>query len=267
MNNKIIYIVSIILMFAGGVVVGLWFATGDENAATATTRETGKGKGEPLYYRNPMNPAITSPVPAKDEMGMDYIPVYAGGAREQVPGTVSIDPVTVQAIGVRTAEAKKESLSRIVRAPGRIDYDEETMNRLHPKIQGWIEELRVDKTGEAVRKDEILLSIYSQNLVTSQEEYLLALQSLENAERNGSGQAIKSARQIANSARQRLVLLDVPEHQIVELEETRKVKRSLHIHSPFSGIVTKIGAREGQFVTPGTEIFMIGDLSEVWVYV
>ncbi|MEX2326595.1 MAG: efflux RND transporter periplasmic adaptor subunit, partial [Pseudomonadales bacterium] len=191
----------------------------------------------------------------------------ADGSRDAVAGTVTIDPVTVQSMGVRTAIAREQSLSRIVRAPGRIDYDEGETNRLHPKTEGWIEELRIRTTGEYVEQDEILLSIYSPNLVTSQEEYLLTLQGLVNARRSGSDNAIERAQQLVRFSRERLELLDMPEHQIVELEQTRQVKRIVHIHSPFSGIVTNIGVREGKFVTPGTELFMISDLSRVWVYV
>ncbi|RLA38921.1 MAG: efflux transporter periplasmic adaptor subunit, partial [Gammaproteobacteria bacterium] len=116
---------------------------------------------EILFYRNPMNPSVTSPVPAKDSMGMDYVPVYADNEASKVAGTVKIDPVVVQNIGVRTAIAKLTSISRTIRAVGRVDFDEERMSRLHPKVEGWIEEIRVDKTGQAVAKDDILLCLYS----------------------------------------------------------------------------------------------------------
>ena len=224
---------------------------------------------EILFYRNPMNPEITSPVPAQDEMGMDYIPVYAdnAGAGGGAPsGTVQIDPVTVQNIGVRTALAERRALSRTIRAVGRVDYDEEHLARLHPKIEGWIEELFIDKTGEQIAKDAMLLNIYSPQLVTSQQEYLLALNSRDVLKNSPYQEIRQGAEELARSARERLELLDVPEHQIRELETSRKIKKNLHIHSPFDGVIVKIGARKGEYVTPQTELYMIADLSTVWVY-
>jgi len=221
-----------------------------------------------MFYRNPMNPAITSPVPAKDEMGMDYMPVYAdGGASDQPAGTVSIDPTTVQNIGVRTTTAQRRTLSRHIRTIGRIDYDEERLSRLYPKIDGWIEKLYINKTGEAVKKNTILLEIYSPQLVSSQEEYLLALQNRDNLQSSPFEEIRRGAISLAQAARERLTFLDVPEHQIRDLETTRQIKKTLHIHSPFAGIVTHIGARQGQYVTPQTELYRIADLSRVWVYV
>ncbi len=222
-----------------------------------------------LFYRNPMNPAITSPVPAQDEMGMDYIPVYADddNAGDAPAGTVKIDPVTVQNIGVRTAIAEQRTLSRHIRAVGRVAYNEERLSRLHPKTEGWIKELRIDKTGSPVKKDDILLSIYAPQLVASQEEYLLAMKNKQVLANSPFDDIRQGAIDLEKTARARLELLDMAEHQIRELERTHEIKKYLHIHSPFNGIAIKIGAREGQYVTPKTELYMLADLSRVWVYV
>ncbi len=223
---------------------------------------------EVLFYRNPMNPAITSPVFTQDEMGMDYIPVYAeGGGGDEPAGTVSIDPVTVQNIGVRTATAEIRDLSRELNGLGRIDFNEERLARLHPKTSGWIEKLRVDETGKQVDKDTILLGIYSPDLVAAQQEYLVALENWETVRNSSATQMKKSARIIKQSARERLKLFDVPAHQIKELEQSRKIKKQIHIHSPFEGRVMHIGAREGQYVTPKDELYLIADLSRIWVNV
>ena len=224
-----------------------------------------------LFYRNAMNPAVTSPAPAKDEMGMDYIPVYADedGSSDEPGGTVKIDPVTVQNIGVRTARAEQRALARTVQAVARVEYDEESIRRLHPKTEGWIERLRVDKTGQPVKKGTILLNIYAPKLVTSQQEYLLALKNLESLkalENSPYADILDGAKGMVRSSRERLRMLDVPTHQIRELERDRVVKKSLHIHSPFDGIVLEIGAREGQYVTPKTELFRIADIKKVWVH-
>ncbi len=228
--------------------------------------EEPKEEKKPLFYRHPMNPEITSPVPAKDEMGMDYVPVYADGGEsgDEPAGTVQIDPVIVQNIGVRTARAELRSLSREVRAVGRVGFDEEHLARIHPKIEGWVESMRVDKTGEQVKKDQVLLSIYSPQMVSSQEEYLLALKNLEVLKDSPFKDIRKGAMDLVESSRERLELLDMAEHQIRELEKSGKIKKTVHIHSPFDGVVIKVGVRDGQFVTPRTELYRLADLSKVW---
>jgi len=201
-------------------------------------------------------------------MGMDYVAVYADqSTAEKAPvGTVMIDGTTVQNIGVRTAKAVQSTLTHTVRAVGRVTYDEERMVHLHPKTEGWIEKLNVDKTGQWVKKNTDLLSIYSPQLVASQQEYILALNNLKALENSPIQDIRQGAEELVKSSRERLKLLDVPAHQMRELQRTRKVKKSLHIHAPADGIIMKIGAREGQFVTPATEIYMIADLRKIWVY-
>ncbi len=269
MNNKIIIVAAITL--AIGLGGGYWLAGMQKGEVMDMATKTGdEGGRKVLFYRNPMNPAITSPVPAQDEMGMDYIPVYAedsGSSDKEPAGTVKIDPVTVQNIGVRTTIAKQRSLSHQIHAVGRITYDEERLTRLHPKTEGWVDEIFIDKTGEFVKKDTILLGLYSPQLVSSQQEYLLALSNRESLENSSFEDIRKGADELVRSSRERLELLDVPEHQIRELEKTRKIKKSLHIHSPFDGIVMKVGVRDGQYVTPATELYMLADLSNIWVYV
>jgi Cu(I)/Ag(I) efflux system membrane fusion protein len=265
--NKQILIAAVLLALFVGAGAGYWLATKQPSNSGETT-PSGSVARQPVFYRNPMNPAITSPVPAKDDMGMDYIPVYADGGQggDAPTGTVSIDPMTVQNTGVRTATAERKALSRAIRAVGRVAFNEERLARLHPKTEGWIEELRIGKTGSPVRQGDILLSIYSPQLVASQEEYLLALNNRQVLADSPYEEIRQGAESLAKTARERLEFLDVPQHQIHELEQTRIIKKTIHIHSPFDGIVMQVGAREGQFVSPATELYMIADLAKVWVY-
>lgn len=241
--------------------IGEWFS--DERQPETTLTELEK---KPLFYRNPMNPEITSPVPAKDYMGMDYIPVYADQQQTEVAGTVKIDPVVMHNIGVRTAIAQNAAISKTIRAMGRVGFDEESMTRLHPKTEGWIEEMWVNKTGQEVAEDDMLLSIYSPKLVASQQEYLLALKNLAMLKESPIEEIRRGAQELVHSSRARLELLDVPRHQIEELDRTRKMNKYLHIHSPRAGTVIRIGSRQGQFVTPKTELYMMVNLDQVWVY-
>ena len=263
MNKSVLIIAPVMLLT--GLAGGYWLA-GSKHASVQVTPESVTKKI--LFYRSPMNPAVTSPVPAKDAMGMDYVAVYAdqSTAEKSPVGTVMIDGTTVQNIGARTAKAVQSTLTHTVRAVGRVTYDEERMVHLHPKTEGWIEKLNVDKTGQWVKKNTDLLSIYSPQLVASQQEYILALNNLKALENSPIQDIRQGAEELVKSSRERLKLLDVPAHQMRELQRTRKVKKSLHIHAPADGIVMKIGAREGQFVTPATEIYMIADLRKIWVY-
>ena len=124
----------------------------------------------------------------------------------------------------------------------------------------------MNKTGEYIDKDAILLSIYSPKLVSTQQEYLLALNNLQALKSSPIDEIRRGAEELAVSSRERLMLFDVSEHQIRELEQTRKIQKNLHIHSPVAGTVINIGARVGQYVTPKTELYMVVDLSTVWVY-
>jgi len=253
-------------MLAVGLAGGYWSADSKQALEQAAISSVER---KIIFYRNPMNPSVTSAVAAKDSMGMDYIPVYAedNADRKTSAGTVAIDGVTVQNMSVRTAKAVNTTLSHIVRAVGRVTYDEQRMVHLHPKTEGWIEKLNVDKTGQLVKKNTDLLSIYSPQLVASQQEFILALNNYKALKNSPIEDIRRGAEQLVKSSLERLKLLDVPLHQIRELERSLKIKKGLHIHAPEEGIVMKIGAREGQYVTPATEIYMIADLSKVWVLV
>jgi Cu(I)/Ag(I) efflux system membrane fusion protein len=262
MNRVIALIVGAVALVGIGAGIGYWLGRVEAPTPPAA------GKRTPLFYRNPMNPEITSPVPAKDQMGMDYIPVFADDASTtRPPGTVRIDPVTTQSIGVRTALAETRSISREIHTVARVDYDEGRIVRLHPKTEGWIEELYVDETGRSIRADEILLSIYAPKLVSTQEEYLLALNTLEKLGGSPFPDVRAGAEELVSTALARLRLLDVPDHQIEDLKKTRVVRKELHIHSPAAGTIVNVGVREGQYVTPATELYFIADLSRVWAFV
>jgi len=251
-----------------GLGAGYWYGNGKQSGSVVDNAGQDTG-GKVLYYRHPMKPGVTSPIPAKDDMGMDYVPVYSeeSGDGNKVAGLVEIDPVTVQNIGVRTALAREQVLGRTIRGVGRVAYDEDRLSRLHPKVEGWIEKLYVKRTGERLKKGDMLLSIYSPTLVATQQEYLLALRNLKTLEKSPFKDIRQGAENLVASSKKRLQFLDMPPHQLRELTKGQVVMKALHIQSPFAGIVMKLGAREGEFVAPQTELFMLADLSRVWVYV
>ncbi len=225
-----------------------------------------KGK-KPLFYRNPMNPSITSPVPAKDDMGMDYIPVYADDRSSSGPvGTVKIDPVLVQKIGVRTGMAMERTMSKVITTPARIAFNEETLFMIHSKFSGWAERVFVNKTGQQVRRGQVLLTIYSPDLVSTQEEYLLALSNARILSKSSIEEIRADARRLVQATRKRLSYFDIPEKVIRQLEKTGEIKRDLPIYSPYSGTVIDIAVEPGHYITPKQRLYRIADLSKVWVY-
>ncbi len=260
MNKVTLLAAGLCLLLGGGLGYLLAVERTDSGAAQVVEEP------QPLFYRNPMNPEITSPVPTTDSMGMDYIPVYAEQDAGPIAGTVKIDPVVQNNIGVRTATAELRSLSRTIRTTGRVDYNEENVISMHPKIEGWIRDLRVDKTGQSVAAGEVMLEIYSPKLVSTQQEYLLALNALESLKHSPYDDIREGATALVDSSRARLRLLDVPEDQIRTLEKTRTLKENLYLQAPTSGVIIEIGARQGQFVTPTTQLYKIIDLTTVWAY-
>jgi len=263
-NSIAVAVLTLVLGLGGGYLI----ATQTDGLKGASSEQVSSER-KILFYRNPMNPNITSPVASKDEMGMDYIPVYAdnGGGSDAPAGTVRINPTVVQNIGVRTVKAELKTLSRNVRAVGRVTFDEERVARLHPKYDGWVEKLFIDRTGDQVSKNTMLMAIYSPQLVATQQEYILAMRNVKMLKNSPFPDVREGAQSLLRSARERLELLDVPPHQIKKLEKTQKIMKNVHIHSPFDGIVMQIGARQGQRITPESELYMIADLTRVWVIV
>jgi len=261
MNKSMLFTLVVVIALVIGAGAGYQFA--QRGAAIAPDVAQDAGARQPLFYRHPMNPEITSPVPAKGSMGMDYIPVYADDSTDDMPaGTVRIDPVTLQNIGVRTARVERQTLSRVINTVGRIDYNEKRLYRLHPKTEGWVEELLVDTTGAKIRKGDILMSIYSPRLVSTQQEYLLALKNLDALQASSYEDVRRGAQELLDTSLERLRFMDVPEHQIEELRDTREVKKQLHMHASASGIVTSVGVRNGQDELPWVKV---GDRADMTV--
>ena len=253
-----------------GLAGGYFITSGQDTGSITENKVEGDGPcaggAQPITWRNPMNPAITSPTFQKDSMGMDYIPVCADDSADKAPaGTVKIDPTVIQNMGVRVSQVEEKKLSRAIHTVGRVTFDETKLVTLHPKVEGWVDRLFVDKTGESVQQDTMLLSFYSPELVATQQEYLLALSNWQQLKHSPYADIRDGAKRLLDSSLDRLRFFDVPEHQIKALQKTHKVMKSMHIHAPAAGIITKIGAREGAHVSPKSELYQIADLSRVWV--
>jgi membrane fusion protein, copper/silver efflux system len=222
-----------------------------------------KPKGKILYYRNPMGLPDTSPVPKKDSMGMEYIPVLEGEDADDT-GTVKISPRRVQTLGVRTAPVELRKLARTIRAVGTVQADERRLFVINTKFEGWIEKLRVNATGQSVRRGEPLMEIYAPDLVIAEQEYLLAWRSLQGM-KAATPDTRDAAKQLADAALSRLRNWDIPDDQVRELQRSGKMTRTLALHSPADGVVLEKMAVEGMRFMPGEPLYRIADLSTVWI--
>lgn len=232
----------------------------DDKSAAADTK---KNKGKILYWQAPMNPTEIYDKPGKSKMGMDLVPVYEGDVSSG--SSVKIDPVTVQNMGVRVAPVERKDFNRTIRTVGVVEYNEETLYTVSPKISGWIDKLYVDFTGKEVRKNQPLLEIYSPELVTTQQEYLLALKNKELVGETQYASILQGAESLLNSTRQRLLYWDIPESEIADLEKRGSVKKNLTLFSPATGVVTHKNAVEGAHIKEGMALYQIADLSKVWI--
>jgi RND family efflux transporter MFP subunit len=215
---------------------------------SSPTAATGERKIK--FYKSTMLPGEISQAPGKDSMGMEMVPVYeSGGAADS--SVISVDAVTIQKMSVRTAVVTKGPLRRVIRTVGAVDYNETALADVTTKFRGWIEKLHVDSTGQQVRKGEPLFDIYSPDLYSAQNEYVLAL--------NQGAAGMKA------SARMKLKLYDISDDQIAELERTRQPAKTLRVDAPIDGIVVEKMVVQGQMVDAGMKLYRLADLGIVWV--
>ncbi len=234
---------------------------GDHAASPSPARgPAAQAEREPLYYRNPMGLPDTSPVPNKDPMGMDYIPVYPEEAEAAAEGVVRISPERVQMIGVRSEAVARRTLVRPVRAVGTVQFDERRTYVVSTRYEGWIERLLVNTTGESVRQGQPLMEVYSPDLVLAQQEYALLRQSIA----DGGGGA-ETSRRLLEGALQRLRFLDVPAGAVASLKRGGRPQDRVTIPSPVSGTVIEKPSVQGMRFMAGDPLYRIVDLSTVWV--
>jgi len=219
-------------------------------------------KGKILYYRNPMGLPDTSPVPKKDQMGMDYIPVYEG--EESQGNQVSISPEKVQKLGVRTEAASRRTLTRPVRLVGTVQVDERRLYTVAPRFEGWIRQLYVNATGHRVKRGEPLMDVYSPELVSAQQEYLIALGG-QRALRESDAQIQAGMEQLAEAALQRLRNWEVPEDELQRLRQEGQARQLLTLRAPVTGVVLEKAAVQGMRFMPGEALYRIADLASLWV--
>lgn len=234
----------------------------ESTSQSAASSQKPKGERKILYWRAPMDPNYISDKPGKSPMGMDLVPVYEDDVSS---GEVRISPAVVQQIGVTTAEAASGPFTKTIRTYGTSTWNETTLAALNTKIDGWIEKLSVNQTGQLVHKGQPLIEIYSPQLVSAQQEYLSALDNARALENSPSRILAEAAMKLPEAARMRLKLWDISDAQIAELRKTRKIRKTLTLYAPISGIVTHRDVVEGDYVKAGMNLVKIAALDPIWV--
>ncbi len=252
-------IASIVLLLAVAA-AGYWFGThaasSEKRAATPAVTER-----KVLYYRNPMGLPDISPVPKKDSMGMDYVPVYADEAQGALKSnTVNIDIDKVQKLGVKSEAVTRRELHRSLRMTGRIEVDERRTYTIAPKFEGWVERLYANATGQHVAKGQPLFDVYSPDLVSAQREHELAVQGLASL-KDADAEARESMRRLAAASEARLRNWDIAGAQTV----TSGGRPLVSFRAPFDGVVLEKKAVQGMRFMPGEMLYQVADLSSVWV--
>ncbi|GAB2198088.1 efflux RND transporter periplasmic adaptor subunit [Sessilibacter sp. MAH4] len=249
--NNLFSIKSLLLVSVGAVVGIVGYSLLATHTMTAAGGSADAADDEPLYWVAPMDPNFRRDGPGKSPMGMDLIPVYANEQQSQDVGTVQINSQIVNSIGVRTSRAVVRNLPTEIQTVGYVTYDEDQLVHMHPRVEGWIEKLYIKAAGDPVEKGEPVYSLYSPQLVTAQEELLLALN------RNNTP--------LIKAAEERLKALQVPEGFIAKIKKQRKIENNVIFSAPQSGIIDNLNIREGFYIKPGLTLLSIVNLDSVWV--
>src|SRR2546426_4038751 len=208
-------------------------------------------------------------MPGMQGKSMKDMPMKEGDMKSMPtspPGTIVIPAVTRQLIGVRTAPVSYAPLAQEIRAVGTVEYDERKLTKVNLRVSGWIEQVFINAIGQSVRAGQPMLTLYSPDLLATQDEYLLALKAQAQLEGSPLAEARQDAAALVASARERLRLWNLNDEQIAAVERRGKAERVLTVYAPSSGIVLKRQALPGNYVEPGTTLYELADLSTVWIH-
>ena len=269
---KLLKVLAVLVLLAGT------FAGGYVVSATRRAGPAATGR-RVLYYADPMHPAYKSDKPGvAPDCGMTLEPVYADeaigtsshagrpvSAVAPKPGAIMISSERQQLIGVKFATVELDGQTRSIRAVGKVTYDETRVAHVHTRIDGWIEKVFIDFTGDFVKQGEPLLTIYSPEMLASQQELLLAARARDLMRNNPLASAAQHGDSLFEAARRRLQLWQLSDEQIEQVLTTGKPIASVTLNAPASGFVSERNAFPNQKVTPDSDLYTITDLSRIWI--
>ena len=252
-------VLGALTLVAVGGAAGYWFARHGvesmhaEPASAAATTSMAASRGKPLYWYDPMQPNQHFDKPGKSPfMDMELVPKYADEANQA--GGVRISPNAVQNLGIRTGRVEHTTSSTQLHAVGSVAFDERLLDLVQARVDGSIVALHVKAPFEHVRYGQPLAEILAPQWLEAEQQYL-ALLAIES----------ESATALARAARERLLVLGVPETAIQELERTRRASATTTIYAPSDGVVTELAARQGATFMAGASLFRLNGLKTVWV--
>ena len=252
-NQRVLLVTLVAVLFIGGLlgagILLMFQTTGLSNPSDVDVKVT----NQPLYWVAPMDANYRRDKPGKSPMGMDLIPVYQEElvTGDSQAGVVTISPQVVNNLGVRTGLIILQNMPEKITTVGYVQYDEDQLLHIHPRVDGWIEKLFVKAAGNPVEKGQALYTLYSPQLVNAQEELLIALK--------------RNNQSLINAAKDRLKALQLSTDFIQQLITTGKVQHNITFYSPQSGVVAGLKIREGFYVKPGNTLLSIAKLDQVWV--
>ncbi len=267
---------SAVALIAASLTAGYWWGmsrsatSASAGAAPAPAGSAAAGapvaaaKPRILYYRNPMGLPDTSPVPKKDQMGMDYIPVYADAEPASATPLVKLSVDKVQKLGVKTEAAAMRDLARTIRAVATVQANERSLRTVTARFDGWIQRLYVNTTGQTVSKGEALMDVYSPDLIAAQQEYLIARRGVHTLA-GGGADVEASMQRLVDSALQRLRNWDIAEAELRRLTQEGKTTQYLTLRSPANGVVLDKPSIQGKRFIAGEVLYQVADLSQVWL--
>ena len=244
-------LIALLAAAAGAGGSYLLLGPAEQGPAESATAGSDARDPEPLYWVAPMDPSYRRDGPGKSPMGMDLVPVYEDAATAGDTSVIRIAPEVVNNLGVRTAPVAYAALPTRIRTVGYVQYDEDRLIHIHPRVEGWIEKLHVKASGDPVEAGQPLYELYSPQLVNAQEEYLLALK--------------RDNPRLVEAARDRLLALQLAPDIVARLGRDRTVQQTVTFFAPQGGVVDNLNIREGFYVMPGTTLMSIGVLEDVWV--
>lgn len=251
MFKKTIWMVSGCVAGAASMYFALPYI-GMEHASKAS--EAQEDGAKILYWVAPMDPNYRRDQPGKSPMGMDLVPVYADDAQGGGnPLEITISPTIMNNIGVRSEKVRQEVLLPNITAPARFAYNEEKINHIHVRKEGWIENLSVRSLGAQVKKGDLLFEFFSPEIAASTHEYVRDLQS--------------GTQRLIERSKRKLLAIGMSERQIEELTRTRKTQTHVKIYAPQDGVITELNVAEGMYVATDMTLMSLTDLSSIWVFV
>jgi Cu(I)/Ag(I) efflux system membrane fusion protein len=262
MNGFLKIIGAAVLVVIGGFSIGFGVAWGpalsswlfgefSSTAAAEMPVEADDAADEPLYWVAPMDPNYQRDGPGKSPMGMDLVPVYADGGEDMPAGTVEISPSVINNLGVRTAVVESGMLNDTIETVGYVGFDERQVEEVHARVAGWLRRLHVRADGDPVAQYDRLYDIYSPELISAQEEFLVAL---------GSGDTL-----LINATEDKLSSLGVSGGTIDRIRDSRAVIQQIRVYAPQGGVVDSLAVGQGAYVTPGQRILRIASMDPVWI--